>query len=129
MLQLLVRGGVGQDETWAKHKRTAVVISRRCYLCYCQRRGGLRFGSRRCCSACQGEKQRRKGGGGRGEAPGAEYWDVIGELSLEDGVKVLAAADCDHGVSVGELGEYADFVAVLELSARCHCAGANDANA
>ncbi len=52
--------------------------------------------------------------------PGAEDRDVVGELCLEHRVKVFAASDSDHGVSVGELGKNADFVAVFELSACGH---------
>jgi hypothetical protein len=54
-------------------------------------------------------------------APGTEHGDVVGKLRLEHGVKVFAAPDGDHGVSVGQLGEDADFVAVFELSASGHC--------
>ncbi len=53
-------------------------------------------------------------------APGAEDGDVIGEFGLEHGVKIFAAADSNHGVRVGQLGEDADFVAIFELRASGH---------
>jgi hypothetical protein len=42
--------------------------------------------------------------------------NVVGQLRLKDGVEVLAAADGDKAIGVGELGEDADVVLILVLA-------------
>ena len=47
---------------------------------------------------------------------GVHHGDDLVELGLEGGVEVLAAADGDEAVRVGQLGEHAHLVVVLEVS-------------
>ncbi|GMF12328.1 unnamed protein product [Phytophthora lilii] len=51
---------------------------------------------------------------------GVHHGDVVGQLRLERAVEVLGAAHAHQAVRVGELGEDADLVAVLELAADRH---------
>lgn len=51
---------------------------------------------------------------------GVNDWDVVGEFRFEDAVEVLAASNGAERVAVGELGEHADLVGVLELGAGRH---------
>ncbi len=51
---------------------------------------------------------------------GVDDRDVLGELGLEDRVEILRPADRDQAVRVGQLGEHANVVAVLELAAHSH---------
>ena len=48
---------------------------------------------------------------------------VFAELLFEDGVKVFRLTDANETIFVGELGEDADFVRILELGAGSHDAG------
>lgn len=51
---------------------------------------------------------------------GVHHRDVVGQLRLERAVEVLRAAHAHEAVRVGELGEHADLVTVLELAADRH---------
>ncbi len=85
-------------------------------LCCCPRRGGRRCGNLRCCCGSEGGD----GGLQNEAAPGPKNGYVVSQLGLEDGVKVLTPADGNHGVSIGQLSEDADFVAIFELGACGH---------
>lgn len=57
---------------------------------------------------------------------GVHHWDGPEELSLEDAVEVLGAADSHQAVGVGKLGEAAQLVIVLEAGADVVHHGRND---
>ena len=56
---------------------------------------------------------------GTGDGAGNEG-DEVGEFGFEDGVEDGGGAEGEEAVGVGEVGEDADFVGVLELGADCH---------
>ena len=59
---------------------------------------------------------------GTGDGAGNEG-DEVGEFGFEDGVEDGGGAEGEEAVGVGEVGEDADFVGVLELGADCHDGG------
>lgn len=47
-------------------------------------------------------------------------WYVVSQFLLKYTVKVFAATNCDQGICVSEIGKYANFITIFELSTGCH---------